>query len=143
MGPSLGLGGRESRRGGVEALTQLVDWLSLSCKEKGWREDMLRESGKTWERGSKALRKLPGRNGAYTGVTPKGTRSKSRASGIDMAPVGRLREAEHGFAATWAPGLQGHREAPGSIPSSGVGCHAHRQVGHRPLPSQFQGHLSL
>ena len=64
MGPSVGLGGRESRRGGVEALTQLVNWLSLSCEEKGRREDVLRETGKTRERGSGALRRLPGRNGA-------------------------------------------------------------------------------
>lgn len=64
MGPSLGLGGRKSRRRGVKALTQLVDWLSLSCEEKGRREDMLRETGKTRERGSEALRKLPGGNGA-------------------------------------------------------------------------------
>ena len=36
----------------MEALTQLVNWLSLSCEEKGRREDMLRETGKTRERGS-------------------------------------------------------------------------------------------
>lgn len=60
----MGLGGRKSRRGGVKALTQLVDWLSLSCEEKGRREDMLRETGKTWERGSGALRRVAGRNGA-------------------------------------------------------------------------------
>ena len=48
----------------MKALTQLVDWLSLSCEEKGRREDMLRETGKTRDRGSEALRKLPGGNGA-------------------------------------------------------------------------------
>ena len=40
--------GEGERRGGVKALTQLVDWLSLSCEEKGQREDTLRE-GETGE----------------------------------------------------------------------------------------------
>lgn len=47
-------GGVERKEGGerVGSLTQLVDWLSLSCEEKGQRQDMLREgkAGVTWTR---------------------------------------------------------------------------------------------
>lgn len=46
MGSSLDNEGREGEE--AKVLTQLVDWLSLSCEEKGQREDMLRE-GKTGE----------------------------------------------------------------------------------------------
>ena len=46
MRSSLGNEGREGEEAGAKVLTQLVDWLSLSCEEKGQREDMLRE-GKT------------------------------------------------------------------------------------------------
>lgn len=42
MGSSVGAERKEGGEG-VRSLTQLVDWLSLSCEEKGQKQDMLRE----------------------------------------------------------------------------------------------------
>ena len=42
MRPSLCVEGRQ-RKGAQKALTQMVEWLSLPCEEKGQRRDMLRE----------------------------------------------------------------------------------------------------